>query len=722
MSSDKQNCSTFEPSSFHPDHLADLRRPGLSDEMIATAGIKSVPPMDICRSLKFSPQYLNNAYEIPYPGTDFSRFRCFYEGKGNGRRKYLQPRNTTLHLYFPPGVNGNLADTTIPLYITEGEKKALKGAQESLCCIGLGGLWSWKTGGKPLPEFDQIAFEGRDVAIIPDNDFQRRLDGYENRDLVSALCGLVKALTKRGAKIKVILLPESGEKMGLDDFLVNHPVEAIGELHSVEGAEFLAEQEEFGKQVKKGPTQAKVLVDLATFAQLFHTSNGDCYAVIHMADHMETWPVRSRAFKRWLSSLFYAKESKPAGSQALADAMSVIEGKAQFDGAEEKTFVRLAGKDGRIYLDLADPLWRCIEISTTGWQVISNPPVKFLRPKGALPLPVPEQGGSLEDLRPFLNSGTSNTDESFRLIVAWLLQAINPEGPCPILILEGEQGSAKSTTAKVLRNTIDANLAPIRSAPRDDRDLIIAATNGLVVAFDNLSGVPNWLSDAMCRLATGGGIGTRELYTNGDEFIFEATRPMILNGIDQIASRHDLADRSIILNLPSIPEDKRVHERQFWDSFNEAHPRILGALLDAVSCALSNIESTKLERLPRMADFAMWVSAGELALPWKVGDFLEAYNTHRMEAVTECLDSDLVACAIQSMMGVLKEWSGTATALLDVLRGRVADETAKSKSWPKDPTRLSMRIRRNVTFLRLVGIQVEMKKSGDRNITIRKGN
>ncbi len=295
---------------------------------------------------------------------------------------------------------------------------------------------------------------------------------------------------------------------------------------------------------RKKPTQAKILVELANEAELFHNADGVCYATVPMNGHLENWPIRSKPFRRWLSQKFYSTTGTPPGSQALSDAMNVIEGKAQFDGPEEETFIRLAKKKDSIYLDLADPQWRCVEISKDDWGVLDKPPVKFIRPKGLLPIPAPEKGGSLEDLRPFINC----RDESdFRLLVSWLIQALNPDGPYPILILEGEQGSAKSTTSKALRSTIDPNLAPIRAVPRDERDLIIAATNGLVAAFDNLSGVPNWLSDALCRIATGGGIGTRELYTNGDEFIFEATRPQILNGIDQIASRHDLADRSIIL-------------------------------------------------------------------------------------------------------------------------------------------------------------------------------
>ncbi|HKF95677.1 MAG TPA: hypothetical protein VKB96_14000 [Gammaproteobacteria bacterium] len=145
-----------------------------------------------------------------------------------------------------------------------------------------------------------------------------------------------------------------------------------------------------------------------------------------------------------------------------------------------------------------------------------------------------------------------------------LVVAMRPTGPYPVLILQGEQGTAKSTAAKVLRLLIDPSAAPLRTAPRDERDLMIAARNGWIIALDNLSGLSSWLSDALCRIATGGGVSTRELYSDTDEVLIDVQRPIILNGIDDIATRQDLIDRSIIINLEPIPENKRKPEAEFW--------------------------------------------------------------------------------------------------------------------------------------------------------------
>jgi P4 family phage/plasmid primase-like protien len=239
---------------LHPDHLADLRRSGLSDETILQAGITSVRPADIPKRLRFNPRGLVSAYSIPYPGLDYERLRCFWEPGPNGERraKYLQASGSIVHLFVPTGVKSDLGDPFVPLYITEGEKKTLAGIQSRLCCIGLGGLWAWKRKGKLLSEFGEIQLERRHVYVIPDNDFLRAFKcAYgPDMDLAKAVHGLAMALDARGAEVKVMLLPDSGEKIGLDDFLLNHPVEALGSLETVDVAKF----KELQKSAQKGPS------------------------------------------------------------------------------------------------------------------------------------------------------------------------------------------------------------------------------------------------------------------------------------------------------------------------------------------------------------------------------------------------------------------------------------------------------------------------------------
>ena len=355
----------------------------------------------------------------------------------------------------------------------------------------------------------------------------------------------------------------------------------------------------------RGPTQADILIGIAASAELFHVPDGTAFADLDINGHRETWPVRTKGFKRWLARQYYGATGGAPNSEALQSALNVIEAKAHFDAPERKVHIRVGGLDGKLYLDLCDDNWRAVEISATGWKVTDNPPVRFRRAAGMQALPIPVPGGSIETLRSFLNV---QSDGDFVLIVTWVLAALRDCGPYPVIVLSGEQGSAKSTFSAILRALLDPNTAPLRALPREDRDLFIAASNGHVLAFDNVSGLPPWISDTLCRLATGGGFAVRQLYTNQDEVLFDAARPVILNGIEDIVTRPDLADRAVFLTLEPIPEDRRRPEAELWDTFNAERPRILGVLLDAAAHGLEMLPHTTLERLPRMADFALWAT------------------------------------------------------------------------------------------------------------------
>ncbi|MCL4209630.1 MAG: hypothetical protein HRU76_13495 [Phycisphaeraceae bacterium] len=472
-----------------------------------------------------------------------------------------------------------------------------------------------------------------------------------------------------------------------------------------------------GKECDAGggrKSQATELVDLCDGVELFHDDDTG-YASVHVEDHIETLAIRGRGFRRWLARQYFEATDKAPGNQMLADAINVIEGHAFFRGPQVKVHVRLADHEGVIYLDLADSKRNIVQIDATGWRVVAQAPVRFRRPKGVLALPVPVKGGSVTELRQFVNVVS---DVDFILLVSWLVGLFRVGWPQPILIVISEQGSGKSTSMRLLRRLVDPNTAGLRSSPREPRDLMIAATNGWFVALDNLSSIPDWLSDALCRLSTGGGFGTRTLYENDEEQLFDALRPVMLNGIEEVATRGDLLDRAIRIGLPSIPEDKRVTESALYSRFEEARPRILGALLDAVSTALSRINGTHLAACPRMADFAHWIVAAEPGLPWKTGEFMEAYTANRASAHDVALESTPVADAIRRFMVSRKEWEGRATDLLAHLDQLVDEKVRHSRDWPKRPHTLSSALRRLAPNLRQVGVDLEFPKPGHRSRSI----
>jgi hypothetical protein len=264
---------------------------------------------------------------------------------------------------------------------------------------------------------------------------------------------------------------------------------------------------------------------------------------------------------------------------------------------------------------------------------------------------------------------------------------------------------------QVQKKLIDPAKPFLRSLPREGRDLYIAASNSLVVALDNVSGLPVWLSDDLCRLATGGGFATRELYSDDEERIFSALRPIILNGIEEIATRSDLIDRGILLELPTIPKKKRRAEADFWCEFEQAHPGILGALLHAVVCGLKNLPTTRLESCPRMADFATWIVACEPALGWSPGTFLQAYERNRDEANSLSVDASVIGPLILKI-ATQGEWTGTATELWKKLNELAGPDAQKQTGWSKNGRAVSGQLKRIAPNLREQGVIVNWVRSG----------
>jgi hypothetical protein len=448
---------------------------------------------------------------------------------------------------------------------------------------------------------------------------------------------------------------------------------------------------------------------LAATGSLFHTATGAAFADLMIDGHRETWPIRSKPFRAWLRRRYYQATQGALSAGALRSALDLLETRAQFDAPERAIHVRVAEHAGHIYLDLADEDWRAVEIGPGGWRVIGSPPVRFRRSAGMLPLPVPQPGGSIEALVPLLNLASHN---DLVLVVMWLLATLRSTGPYPLLAISGEQGSAKTVLSKLLKALIDPNAAPVRALAREERELMIAANHSYLLAFDNLSDLPSWLSDALCRLASGGSFAVRKLYTDDDEVLFQAARPILLNGIEDVIRRPDLADRAIFLTLAAIAEDQRRSEQDLWREFEIARPRILGALLDAAAHGLRELPRVRFEKLPRMADFALWAMACETAF-WPAGTFARAYEANRRAVLESVIDTDPVAVCVREIMADHRSWTGSASDLLLACADRAGDDISRrSAGWPKNPRALAGRLRRAQTFLRGLGIDIAFSREG----------
>ena len=461
----------------------------------------------------------------------------------------------------------------------------------------------------------------------------------------------------------------------------------------------------------KTNSQATQLVQLMSTPdiQLFHGPDQTAYVGLERAGHIETWPVRSRHLAQFLARRFFQQADTVPGAQALHDAVGVLEGRALFDGPERAVHVRLAQEGDAIYLDLGNERWEAVEITASGWRVVPHPPVVFRRSNSTAPLPVPIPGGDMRALRRFVNFAN---DDDFLLYEAWMVAALRPTGPYIVLAVHGSQGAAKSTTVRICKKLLDPTAAPLRSQPASEQDLLIAATGTWCLVFDNISQVPPWLSDALCRLATGGGYATRALYTDSEETIFDAMRPVALTGIEEVAVRSDLLDRTVVLYLPDIEDNQRREEKEFWASFEKARPGLLGALLDSVSVAMRNYDTVHLPTRSRMADFLAWGAAAAPALGRTPQEFVSAYQANRKAGHELALDSAVIAVPIQGLVADGQEWSGPATELLKKLDGLADEDTRRQRTWPKNGQSLAGRLRRLTPNLKAMGVRVVFERAG----------
>ena len=449
---------------------------------------------------------------------------------------------------------------------------------------------------------------------------------------------------------------------------------------------------------------------------LFHYGD-EAFAEFEHDGHRESWPVPSQGFSAWLRlQYFEASDGGAPSNEAFQTAIGTIAAQAQFRGPAREVYRRVGSEAGKLYLDLCNDAWQAIEIDATGWRRVDRPAVRFIRTRHMRALPEPERGGQIGGLRAMLNL---TNDDDFNLAVAWLLAALRPTGPYPVLVLTGEQGSAKSTCARMLRALVDPHEAPLRAPPRNEHELFIAARNTHVLAFDNLSTVLAWLSDALCRLSAGAGFAARKLYTDDEENVISAKRPVLLNSIDAVMTRGDLVDRALVLTLEAIPDTHRKPRSDLWADFERACPKILGALLDAMVVGLNRFAEVRLEALPRMADFAKWVVAREPGV-FDEGAFLRAYERNRKGAVTTVMDASPVARAICDLMRARRGqvWEGTPTELYAELSGRVGERVAKTRGWPGNAQALSLRLNHITSALRPAGIAVERQNSDRRLIQL----
>jgi hypothetical protein len=504
-----------------------------------------------------------------------------------------------------------------------------------------------------------------------------------------------------------------------------------------------------GEKKKGAKSQATLIVNLAKeqSALLFHDEFGAAYACFNVGGHREIHKLKSKGFKLWLQRIYYERLHTVPRRDAIGAALDLLEAVALYDGPKHAVFRRRATVEGRLYIDICNDQWQAYEVDTQGWRIVSNPPIFFVRSASMGALPLAEHVDSkqgLERLRGLLRVRHNN---DFIIIVGFLLNALGGVGPYPVIIFTGEPGSTKTTHAKVLRSLTDPNAVPVRSPPRDVRDVYIVATKSAMVVYNNVSYLPDWMSDALCVVTEGSGDSRRELYTDDDESLIYACAPGIIAAVENIITRGDLADRTLYSELTAVPKSERKTEPEFWAEVEQEQPAILGALLNGLVTGLKRLPTLEVDELPRMATFAKFVTACETEF-WDEGTFLAAYRANADNADVDVLESDTAVSTLRVFMGDRPKWEGTATQLLDALVNivRQPEHAAEAehaaaveiavtmgikhdadvarlaqalreardkvretlgKGWPKRPHFLTGRLRRVGPQLRRAGIRIE---------------
>lgn len=490
------------------------------------------------------------------------------------------------------------------------------------------------------------------------------------------------------------------------------------ELRSVfESIRERAASEEKDEDESKSVAGRIVEIVIHNNPHFLHDNLEATYARIEIDGHEELHPLNSSRFRNWVIRQYWLTEKQPPKGEHVRTAVDLLRSKALYEGEKVHLTTRVAKTDNALWYDLSDEDWRAIKVTASGWEIVERPPALFRRYKHMLPQYTPAKGGGVDLLLRHVN--ISNPEHQLLMLV-YVVSCFVPNIPHPIPVLYGSQGSAKSTFLRVLRRLIDPSATELLTFPTTKEQLIQTLAHHHAPYFDNATTLPEWLSDCLCRAVTGEGFSKRELYTNDDDFVYSFRACIAINGINVVATKADLLDRSILFSLERIPPEKRQSEERFWKDFEQDRAAILGGVFDTLSKALSIIPTMNVEGLPRMADFALWGCAIAEALGYGKEKFLAAYQTNIDEQNEEAIREHPVAVAVRALMKDREEWSGTSTQLLDELSeiAEVEKIDVRQRMWPKAAQALSRRLNEAKTNLAHVGILINTTHGTSRTISI----
>ena len=532
----------------------------------------------------------------------------------------------------------------------------------------------------------------KEVIIIPDNDSA----GITYADMIQ----------KNIPQAKIIELPEISEKGDIFDWLnMGHTIPELDTLPVYNNSKQRnKDDKDYNESLNIKETQAMKLMRLLEKNNilLFHDLTKTPFVSLNIDGHLEIWSVESEDFKTWLQGLFYTKTNRALNKDSLSETIAILTAKAKFDSKKSVPLKNRVAKDNNAFwYDLVNDNWQAIKITENGWSIESNPPLLFYRYSHQLNQCEPEHGGDIFKIFDYINISNRKI-----LFLCWLVCCFIPDIPHAMPIFYGEKGAAKTTTCVLLKKIIDPSSLETLNLQKDERALIVNLQKHWFLPFDNISSLSTETSDTLCRAITGGGIQQRKLYTNADDYIFTFKRCLAINGINNVAERPDLLDRSILIELSRISEDNRKELSEIMDNFTKDLPSILGGIFDILAKAMKIYPQVKLEKKPRMADFARWGYAVGEALGEYGERFINEYIQDQAQQNIEVLNSDVVAILLIAFMKDKADWEGYVSELYKEL-SKIAPEhgiNTKLKPFPNQPNVLSRRMNSLKSNLKSAGI------------------
>lgn len=495
-------------------------------------------------------------------------------------------------------------------------------------------------------------------------------------------------------------------KMGLDDYLLDHSVEEFEELTERELTGDDLNKEEEGDKKKK--SQSEVVLELASkHLILFHDKNKEPFCFLDN----EAVPLRSKKIRNWLAMLYYQTTGKGLNSDSLGQVLNVLEAVAVFQSPEIELWNRIAKYDGAFWYDLGNG--KVVKVAAGGWEIIASP-ILFRRYTHQQAQVKPVPGGDPWRIFKFLNVPQSNR----LLVLVYIISCFVPDYPHPIFYPHGAQGSGKTCLCNLIKKLIDPSSVEAIISPRDVSQLIQMVAHHHICLFDNISALPGWMSDILAQACTGGGFSKRQLYTDDDDIIYQVKRCIGLNGINLLISKPDLMDRAILLTLERIEPSRRIEEVILWQKFDEEKPHILGGIFDTLAKTMVLYPNVKPSYLHRMADFTRWGVAIAEALGDLGEDFLRAYTGNIEAQSEEVVQGNTLAQAVLTFMNDKTEWNGFIKDIFTVL-SEIANPPKYDKTFPGDHKNLRRHLERIKTTLLEFGIKFTTGKRSNQGIPIR---